>query len=165
MPYLIDGHNLIGFIRGMSLRDPHDERRLLEFLAPLAHILRRRMVVFFDRGESGSRGGNPPIGQVEARFIPPPGTADSAILGYLRERKDARNYTVVSSDSAVGDRARRLGAKTVRAEAFLRDARSAVARNRKEKPPGDPEEIEDWLRLFGVYQVGPDGLEPSTNSL
>jgi predicted RNA-binding protein with PIN domain len=149
MPYLIDGHNLIGCIRGMSLRDPNDERRLLEFLAPLAHALRRKMVVFFDRGASDCKGKGPRIGLVEARFIPLPGSADAAILGYLQGRNDARNYTVITSDSAVRERARRTGAKVVRAGEFLREAQSAAARVRKEKPPGNPEEIDDWLRLFG----------------
>lgn len=149
MPYIIDGHNLIGHLRSGALSDPDDERMLLERLAPLANRLRRRMIVFFDRGIPAPGRKALRYGQVEARFIPLPAKADDAILAYLREKKDSRNYIVVTSDSEVGTRARRCGARVVAAGEFLREIQSVSDRTRKEKPPEDPEEVDEWLRLFG----------------
>lgn len=149
MPYLIDGHNLIGQLDGSLLSDPDDERILLERLAPLARRLRRKLIVFFDHGAPAAGRGIRRFGSVEARFIPQPAKADDAILAYLRSRKDPGNYIVVSSDREVGDRARRIGARVLPALGFLRDMQSADDRARKEKPPEDPEDMEEWLKLFG----------------
>jgi hypothetical protein len=46
MPYLIDGHNLIGRFPGISLEDPEDERKLLEVLEIFARFSRHKVVVF-----------------------------------------------------------------------------------------------------------------------
>jgi hypothetical protein len=86
---------------------------------------------------------------ITAHFVPPPRKADDAILDYLRERRDARRYTVVSSDSEVRDRARRIGAKVVSSEEFARLVLALARMGEKEKPSDAPKDIEEWLRLFG----------------
>ena len=82
MPYLIDGHNLIGRHPGLSLADPDDERELLKLLADYARRSRRKLVVFFDRGQTGSRPQR--HGSLEVHFVPSARTADDALLDYLR---------------------------------------------------------------------------------
>jgi predicted RNA-binding protein with PIN domain len=149
MPYLIDGHNLIGRFPGIELSDPEDERKLLEVLAVYARHSRRKAVIFFDRGMPGA---GPPFHagrMVTAHFVPPPRKADDAIYEYLRECRDARRFTVVSSDSEVRDRAKRAGAKVVSAEEFAREVIASARRGEKEKPSEAPKDIEEWLRLFG----------------
>ena len=149
MPYLIDGHNLIGAFPGMALSDQDDEHRLLRILERFGHATRRTLVVFFDRGRPGMgplfRAGS----MVRAHFIPPPRQADDAILEFLRGRKDARHYTIVSSDAEVRDRSRRAGAKVVSSQDFAREVRMRLRQAGKEKPPEEPEDIEHWLDLFG----------------
>jgi predicted RNA-binding protein with PIN domain len=149
MPYLIDGHNLIGRFPGIELEDPEDERKLLEVLIVFARHSRHKVVIFFDRGMPGAG----PLFQagrmVTAHFIPPPQKADDAIFNFLRGRKDARGYTVVSSDSEVRDRARRAGAKVVPSEEFARQVLALARKGEKEKPSDEPKDIEEWLHLFG----------------
>jgi predicted RNA-binding protein with PIN domain len=148
MPYLIDGHNLIGRFPGLSLADPEDERKLLEALEVFARFSRRKAVVFFDRGQSGSKPQFLAGRMITAHFVPPPRPADDAILEFLRGRKDAQHYTVVSSDSEVRNRARRAGAKVVSSEEFARRMLALLQRGEKEKPSEEPKDIEEWLRLF-----------------
>jgi predicted RNA-binding protein with PIN domain len=148
MPYLIDGHNLIGALPGLTLTDPEDERKLVEVLEEFGRSTRRKSVAYFDRGRPGmgplSRSGR----MVKAHFIPEPLRADDAILDFLRGRKDARHFTVVSSDSEVRSRARRAGAKVISSEQFAREVQRALKMRRKEKPPEEPEDIQHWLDLF-----------------
>src|SRR3990172_5405302 len=109
MPYLIDGHNLIGRITGLSLDDPDDEARLLATLRSFCARQKVKATVYFDGGVPGRT--RPPSGSgLTARFIVPPETADDAILNHLsRLGREARNWMVVSSDAAVVGAARRAG--------------------------------------------------------
>lgn len=148
MPFLIDGHNLIGAYPGLQLSDPDDEHKLLRILERFGLATRRTMVVFFDRGRPDmgplSRAGN----AVRAHFVLPPRRADDAIPDFLRGRKDARQYTVVSSDSEVRRRALRLGAKVKESARFAREVCEVLHRSPNEKPPDDPEDFELWMDIF-----------------
>jgi predicted RNA-binding protein with PIN domain len=148
MPFLIDGHNLIGAFPGMKLSDPDDEHRLLRLLERFGRAARRQTVVFFDRGRPEM---GPPVRagtSVRAHFVVPPRRADDAILDFLRGRSDARNYTVVSSDSEVRARARRAGAKVMESREFARDVQARLRPAGKEKPPEDPEDFDLWMDIF-----------------
>jgi len=148
MPYLIDGHNLIGAFPGLALSDPDDEHQLLRILEQFGHAARRKVIVFFDRGrpEMGplSRAGS----HVRAHFIPPPRRADDAILDFLRGRKDARHYIIVSSDAEIREKSRRAGAKVVSSQDFAREVRERLRQAGKEKPPEAPEDFDLWMDIF-----------------
>ena len=80
MPYIIDGHNLIGAIPGLSLADLDDEHALIHRLSEYARSHQRSITVYFDRGFLAA----PQIsnaGRVKVRFVRPPRTADDAIYG------------------------------------------------------------------------------------
>jgi len=151
MPYLIDGHNLIGKMAGISLEDPDDEAKLVHVLR--AYFARGAMkaTVYFDRGLPG-RQDTPTVAGVTAHFITPPATADAAIGGHLvRLGRQARNWTVVSSDAAVAQAARRSGARVISSEAFARQLAGAFSpASVPEKPEGPTSaaELEDWEKLF-----------------
>jgi predicted RNA-binding protein with PIN domain len=149
MPYLIDGHNLIGAFPGMTLSDPEDERKLFEVLEDFGRSSRHKLVVFFDRGRPGM--GAPVISgrMVKAHFIPAPRRADDAILDFLRGRKDGRHFTIVSSDSEIRTKARRAGAKVVTSQQFAREVQHASKNRHNENPPEAPEDVDAWLALFG----------------
>ena len=53
MPYLIDGHNLIPCMHGMSLDQLDDEMRLIDILEPYFRKIRKKATIFFDRGSAG----------------------------------------------------------------------------------------------------------------
>ena len=50
MAIMIDGHNLIGKIPGLSLDDPDDEEKLLVRLRAYRARTGKRLVVYFDPG-------------------------------------------------------------------------------------------------------------------
>jgi predicted RNA-binding protein with PIN domain len=148
MPYLIDGHNLIGAFPGLTLSDPDDEHQLLRILERFGYATRRKAVVFLVRGRPDNGPRARAGGMVRAHFIPPPRRADDAILDFLRGRKDARHYTVISSDAEIRVRSRRAGAKVVSSQDFAREVRSRLRQAGKEKPPEDPEDFDLWMDIF-----------------
>lgn len=154
MPYLVDGHNLIPKIAGLSLAEIDDEQRLIEMLQEFCRVQRRELEVFFDNAPPG---GMPvrSFGLVTAHFVRRGITADQAIARRLnRLKRAARNWTVVSSDHAVQREARTHGARWLSAEEFSRILIRALDESAKDpgsRPdPGlPPEEVDRWLDIFG----------------
>ncbi len=154
MPYIIDGHNLIGKLHGIELSDPEDERRLAEELQGFAHRTRRRLTIYFDRGTPGGR--DIRAGLVSLIFVSGR-TADQAIAAHLgRLRGDARNWTVVSSDREVQAEAHAAGARVLSSEVFakmLADAGDQGVTDR-EAPAMTEDEIAEWEVLFSHRKTG-----------
>jgi len=153
MPYLIDGHNLIPKIPNLSLESMDDEMELVNLLQEFCHRRQKQVEVFFDNAPPGQpRARN--FGNVIARFIPPPQTADQAIHNKLvRLGATARNWIVVSSDRAVQSYARQARAQVIPSEGFARQIRESVKDDPVEiKKRTDPSmsetEIDEWLDLF-----------------
>lgn len=160
MPYLIDGHNLIGALPGHDLRDPEDELKLIRVLRAFCASQRAQIIVYFDRGIPGGR--NPPAGGgVTVRFVRPPATADSAIARHLEQvGREAPNWVVVSSDASVAQAARRAGARPLSSREFSRqlvNASAPPASPEKPEAPVAPEEIEAWEALFRRRPAKPGG--------
>jgi hypothetical protein len=154
MPYIIDGHNLIPKVPGLSLQEIDDEQHLLEMLQEFCRRQRRQVEVFFDNAPPGGvRARN--LGAVTARFVRQGSTADNAIrvrLGNLG--RAARNWTVVSSDQAVQAEARAVQAQVMPSEAFARLLIQALDDTRADQGETaeaalDPGELDEWLQLFG----------------
>ncbi|MEN6393008.1 MAG: hypothetical protein ABFD53_04300, partial [Anaerolineaceae bacterium] len=95
MPYLIDGHNLIPKIPNLSLESLDDEIDLVIMLQEFCQRRQKQVEVFFDNAPPGQpRTRN--FGNVIARFVAPPLSADQAIHNKLiRLGASARNWTVV----------------------------------------------------------------------
>jgi predicted RNA-binding protein with PIN domain len=151
MPFLIDGHNLIGALPHIDLSDPDDEMQLLQLLDNFVQATRRRIVVHFDRGATGQP--DPPgDARLEVHFAGPPRNADQAISDHLRRLGgDAKNWTVVSSDRAVQIAARHAGAKVLSSHKFAQKLTAANTKRQadeKPEPKLDQGEIEQWQRLF-----------------
>lgn len=152
MPYLIDGHNLIPKIPGLSLRAIDDEIQLVEVLHEFCRIGRRQVEVYFDQappGQSGKRR----YGQVIAHFVRQGGTADAAIRQRLESLgKSAANWTVVSSDLAVQGAAQARRAQVISAEDFAHLLRRTFEQTNstQEERPGElsPDEVAEWLAVF-----------------
>ena len=151
MPYLIDGHNLIGRMRGMSLQDPDDEAALLLRLRAFCARESTTATVYFD-GAVLSAMKEPPRSGVTARFVAPPQSADSAIRHRLeRLGREGPNWTVVTSDAAVAEAARRSRARVESSEAFARRLAGAggpMGGTEKPDGPSDPAEIARWEAAF-----------------
>jgi predicted RNA-binding protein with PIN domain len=154
VPYIIDGHNLIPKIPGMSLQDIDDEIQLVNLLQEFCRIRRKQVEVYFDNAPPGSPGARN-YGSVVARFIRQGGTADQAIQKKLKRLgREARNWTVVSSDGEVQISARAARAKILTAEVFAQQLSEALGdtADRNLEADGDlsPEEVEDWMQIFGI---------------
>jgi predicted RNA-binding protein with PIN domain len=152
MPYLIDGHNLIPKVPGMSLQVIDDEDRLIAVLQIFHRIRRQPVEVFFDQAPP-TRGGRKMAGSVVVHYVRQGKTADQAILERLdRLGKAARNWLVVTSDRQVRAGAHERGASLVTSEEFamqIQAARLAAQTAQKENPaPPDPGELDEWLKLF-----------------
>lgn len=154
MLYLIDGHNLVPEIPGLSLSDIDDEMKLVQLLQDYARIRRKQVEVFFD---------NPPpgqplkrkIGTIIVKFSRPGSIADEEIrLRLAGLGKAARNCVVVSSDQRVMAYGREARAKVISSDKFSQELQSALIGSTTSKVSGEGEkladsEIEEWLRIFG----------------
>lgn len=149
MSYLIDGHNLIAKIPGHSLRAADDEERLIVLLQEFCRLRRKQAEVFFDGAPPG-QAGRRKFGAVSAHFVPLGATADSTIAARLQQlKRNAKNYTVVSSDRQVQAAARAVRAETIASEVFVLELlTSAPPPAAGEKPKLNPGELEEWLELF-----------------
>jgi predicted RNA-binding protein with PIN domain len=162
MPYIIDGHNLIPKIPGLTLTAIDDEMQLVDLLLEFCRRRRKRIDVFFDKAPVGvPRSRN--FGAVVARFVREGQTADHAIQKHLdRLGKQARNWTVVSSDKAVQSAARAAHAHYISAEVFAAEMLQALENNPPD--PGassdanlSPEEVDSWLDMFNPERDRDDG--------
>jgi hypothetical protein len=159
MPYLIDGHNLIPKT-GLRLDAPNDEMELVMMLQEFLRLSRREADVYFDGAPPGEAQ-TKRFGRVTAHFVPLGTTADSGIKLQLRKLAGAaRNWIIVSSDQEVQNAARAAHARTMSSEEFAKRLRTVgdqeIGRqsSRNALPDGalTPEEIDEWLRLFGKHR-------------
>ncbi len=149
MPFLIDGHNLIGQMPGLSLADPDDEQQLIEQLRAYLVRVNKKGVVIFDKGLPGG-GGKWSNSVLEVRFAPAPKTADDVIKDRLAREKNPRGLVVVSGDRELVEAAQRAGAAVRRPAKFISDMTAAAsAKSPSSKEVGlSAEEVADWERTF-----------------
>jgi len=147
MPFLIDGHNLIPHIRGLSLSQLDDELALIDLLNRYFKKERRNATIFFDRAAPGG-GQEIRRGFVTAHFTRSPLNADQAIRNAVRGLgRSAANYTVITSDNEVADNAQRSGARVLSSAEFAQK----LTVHEKSGKSGEKEQAEDvdyWLRMF-----------------
>lgn len=119
MKWLLDGYNVIR--RDAELRDRETGRleagrvALLALVAGVAREVRDEFVVVFDGAHRHAAAASP--GRVTTVFSRPPETADDVLRRLAAAHREGA--VVVTSDRAVLDSARRVGAVGVTAEAFL----------------------------------------------
>ena len=100
MPYLIDGHNLIGKVPDISLKDPDDEAKLIVKLRSFCARTGKKAHVIFDHGLPGGKSKLSNY-TVKVAFASRPGEADDLMLRRIRRTRDTKAWTVISSDRRV----------------------------------------------------------------
>jgi predicted RNA-binding protein with PIN domain len=159
MPYLIDGHNLIGQLPDISLSDPNDEAKLVIKLVGFAARKRSKCVVVFDKGITAgkSRMSN---SAVEVVFAPSSSSADAIMIARIESTPDPGYWTVVSNDNAVLKRARQRQMKAIKSSVFARELRPVQVID-KDADPGEaehvrisPAEVEMWIQIFKERRSG-----------
>ncbi len=150
MQYLIDGHNLIPFLPGISLADIDDEDRLVNLLQVHGRVSRSKIEVFFDKAPAGQPRTHR-VGMITVHSIAAPSIADTAIIERVRSLKNPRAWYVVSHDHQVQDACRRLGANIVDSPDFARSILESLRKDgqkTREQPPLETDEIDEWMKLF-----------------
>jgi predicted RNA-binding protein with PIN domain len=153
MPYLIDGHNLIPKVPGLSLDRIDDEIELVNLLQEFCQRRRRTVEVYFDQAPPGQSGAKN-FGLVIARFVRQEQTADQAIQARLtRLGKTARQWTVVSSDRMVQSYAQAVCAPVLSSEEFARQVMQTLKGGdspaKRDEPPINDSDVDEWLEIFG----------------
>jgi predicted RNA-binding protein with PIN domain len=150
MPLLIDGHNLIGQMPDLRLDDPDDEAKLVARLRTYCTREQKRATVVFDHGLPGGWSEALSGAGVRVIFASAGRNADSILRERIRNVRDPRGLMVISSDRAVIAAAKAGKVRVMRAEVFA--ARLGVpvdAAESEQGPQLSPEEVEEWLRVFG----------------
>lgn len=159
MPFIIDGHNLIGRLPDLSLADTNDEQALVERLRRYHARTQQAIVVVFDRAAPAGSAPNLSGGGVEVVFARAGHTADALILERLRRERQPASWMVVTADRDLAVQARALRARTLSPEDFSHRLASppapCAAQRRKADAPLDekpitPGDVNEWLRLFGA---------------
>lgn len=153
MPYLIDGNNVLG---GVDPRAPGDPRA--ELVPRVAEFCRRQgaraTLVFDGRPFREDLVGAQHLGSVTLRFAERHGNADSLIEALVERHDRPGELTVVTSDKALYERCRSLGARAMRVRQWMELERKAPARGRRgasddsaEKPERETD-VDGWLKIF-----------------
>jgi uncharacterized protein len=177
MHYIIDGHNLIGKMPDISLKDPDDEVKLvLRLKSWTAESKKRQVTLFFDGGTLGSHLNRLSSSNLKVIFATSGKTADSLIIHHLRQLKNPRESTLITSDHEIINAAKSLRIRTMLSEEFI-ERMGFVFKEPEEKTkkretavfPPPPEksdnptvneaEIQEWLDLFGP---APEPPKPKT---
>jgi predicted RNA-binding protein with PIN domain len=149
MPYLIDGHNLIPKL-GLRLDSLDDEMELIAILQEFHRITRKEVDVYFD-GAPATQAGTRKLGTITAHFVRLGTTADDAIRKRLKALgKNARNWTVVSSDRQVRAEASAVHAEVISSDSFaatLKQARASAPKTTNDRKLSD-DEVAEWMKLF-----------------
>lgn len=153
MPYLIDGHNLIARLPDIDLKDPNDEALLVQKLNGFVARTKQKCVVVFDHGLPGGSSRMSTRG-VRVIFASHRSNADQVMKDRIYKEPNPRTWTVVSSDNDVLNVARRRRMQTLRAEEFVRVMQAPPPPPKPDAGEAadvklTPDEIEEWLRLFG----------------
>lgn len=154
MKWLIDGHNLIGQMQNISLSDPHDEDKLLEYLRRFRARTGHKLTVVFDAGAGYQMAKKKQQGGITIEFAPHGLPADRIIIRRLNRVKNPQEVMVVSSDRAIQQAARQAQVRVLSAEEFARQLVEPTSGPGEEEEGAradvhlSAEEIEDWLALF-----------------
>ena len=97
------------------------------------------------------------ISPVEVLYSGHAATADDVIIRLIATSTAPRRLTVVSSDRAIRDAARRRRCRTLSSDAFIQRLTEAVRGRRRPQPPtrsgpSTPGSVRHWLEAFGFAE-------------
>lgn len=150
MPYLVDGNNLAHAL-GLRTGGLADREACARMVGEFCRSRGAQATIVFDgpapAGTKAARTGH------RTRVLFGEGrAADDLILRFLTDAKAPRDFTVVTSDKSLGDKARHRGAEVLRAHEFARRLeRAGPSPGGGPEKPGareTPEQIAAWLAVF-----------------
>ena len=151
MPYLIDGHNLIPKVPGLSLEDMDDELKLIRLLQDYARVARTNVEVYFDNAAPGHVGSKQ-LGRVKAVFVSSRTIADERIIRRIKVLgSGVKNWMVVSSDRHIQMEAKACRAELMESHDFAQQMMAELEKKPEagaDTPKMSPGEVGEWLKLF-----------------
>lgn len=157
MPYLIDGHNLIGALPDIDIADPDDEAKLLIKLKGFAARKRAKCTVVFDGGLPGGASSMSSRSVTVIFASARHSNADALLKRRIATIRDVKGWTVVSSDREVADYAKRRRMRQLTAQEFAREMeRPAAAQSADdvdEKPAPSQADVDEFMSLFGADEA------------
>ena len=151
MPYIIDGHNLIGQLPDISLDDPNDEALLVQKLAGFVARTNKRCVVIFDHGLPGGKS-RMSTRAVQVVFASQRSSADRVMMERINKIKDPRNWVAVTSDNDVQDAAKMRKMQVMRSQDFAVILESPPPPDIDEGEAANvnlsADEVDEWLDFF-----------------
>ena len=151
--YLIDGNNVIGQRVGWHRDKPGSRRRLMQDLARLAWAKRLRLTVVFDGAPDPQFPDGSSYRGVRILYSRLDSDADERIIEIVEAERNKKNLTVVTSDGELASRVRVNGVRVMRSGEFRKIIdQTAGAVSNDEEPMVKDNDINQWLRYFGVEE-------------
>jgi predicted RNA-binding protein with PIN domain len=152
VPYLIDGHNLIAQMPGLSLSDPDDEVQLVLRLRKFAARKKQKITVVFDHGIPGGWSRGLSTGPVRVVFAGSHTNADRVILERIREAARPTDIRLVSSDGELRRAAEARRVEVITSQEFAatlnKPPPSQPRPDERENPKLSKDEVKKWMKVF-----------------
>ena len=118
-----------------------------DFASNVGARVKKSGLVVFDRGTLNDQ---PRLSSrtLHVRFARPPRTADEVIIELVRQEKNPRGLTVVTSDARVRAAAQRAGASVQEATTFARAVLAGPPLPAQKEKGLSPAEVEAWEQEF-----------------
>jgi predicted RNA-binding protein with PIN domain len=156
--FIIDGHNLLWFIRSAEEAPSITDAALCRILDRYFGLVGERAEIIFDGIGPPNKTEFDNIRNLEVTFSGRKSDCDTVIEQRILASTAPRRLTIVSSDRRLRDAAAARKATSVKSEDFWGDVEKQLAKQRKSKePPGKrggltESETELWLKAFGLGQ-------------
>ena len=148
MNYIIDGYNVIGKLKAISLSDPEKEEKLQKLIDRLAPGKKDSFHLIFDgHNHYHPHGSRTTIGRFKISFTALGESADDYLKHLIETTKSKTNICIVTSDSEILIEAARKRILTQRSELFL----SNLFKESPSQKPGaklSEDEIQYWTKKF-----------------
>lgn len=155
MPWILDGNNILGQIPGRSRLDPSHRRELASRISRWCEARRCRASLYFDGAPLEGWRGAIHYGPLSVLHSGGGRSADEAILQAVASSRRPGDLRVVTSDRALSERCRRMGASTspVREFRTLLNRSGGAAGAGSGKPDRvTPGEVARYLEIFGASE-------------
>lgn len=156
--YLIDGNNVIGQRVGWHRDKPGSRRLLMQDLARLAKVKKLRLAVVFDGAPDPQFPDGSSYRGVKIFYSRQGSDADTRIIEMVEAERNRKNLIVVTSDTTLAARVRANGVRVMRSGEFRqmldKTLDEAVDAAPDEEPNIKDDEIDKWLRYFGIEESG-----------
>jgi predicted RNA-binding protein with PIN domain len=159
---LIDGWNVAWKIDDIRKKIPDDLKKARELLNALVkiHFAGKKSVIkiIYDGKAGVTENDGYPRG-IDIQFSKDPEKADHLIIQHLQRQKNARQWTVITSDRILSTRVRSLGAQVISSESFIQKLRSPqpeIPMNYKHNPQLGSEDIKFWMEQFNANKKNND---------